>query len=244
MLALIDSDSYAYAAAHLAEGTSEQNARQVLNDLIQGTLIDLNTEEYMLFCTGDTNFRKEIYPEYKANRLDAKKPEHLAACKQHLRTEWKAYESINCEADDLVGIEAMRDPTRETIIVSVDKDLNTIPGWHYNPKKKERYLVSPRDALRFFYYQLLVGDSADNIKGAKGIGPKKAERILETAFEDWCAEAGTEEELAAYYFEAVQGYFSCHEELMLNARCLYIWQKENDEWHPPCEVVSGMDTSS
>ena len=240
MLALIDSDSYAYAAAHLAEGTSEQNARQVLNDLIQGTLIDLNTEEYMLFCTGDTNFRKEIYPEYKANRLDAKKPEHLAACKQHLRTEWKAYESINCEADDLVGIEAMRDPTRETIIVSVDKDLNTIPGWHYNPKKKERYLVSPRDALRFFYYQLLVGDSADNIKGAKGIGPKKAERILETAFEDWIASAGTEAELAVFYYDSVKDYFSCHEELMLNARCLYIWQRENDEWHPPKEVIDDL----
>jgi len=104
--------------------------------------------------------------------------------------------------------------------------------------------VSPRDALRFFYYQLLVGDSADNIKGAKGIGPKKAERILETAFEDWCAEAGTEAELPTFYFEAVQGYFSWHEELMLNARCLYIWQKENDEWHPPREVVSGMDNGS
>ncbi len=239
MLALIDSDSYAYAAAHLAEGTSEQNARQVLNDLIQGTLIDLNTEEYMLFCTGDTNFRKEIYPEYKANRKDAVKPEHLAACKQHLRTEWKAYESINCEADDLVGIEAMRSPTRETIIVSVDKDLNTIPGWHYNPKKKERYLVSPRDALRFFYYQLLVGDSADNIKGAKGIGPKKAERILETAFEDWIDSAGTESELAAFYYNGVKEYFSCHEELMLNARCLYIWQRENDEWHPPVDIAEG-----
>lgn len=239
MLALIDSDSYAYAAAHLAEGTSEQNARQVLNDLIQGTLIDLNTEEYMLFCTGDTNFRKEIYPEYKANRKDAVKPEHLAACKQHLRTEWKAYESINCEADDLVGIEAMRDPTRETIIVSVDKDLNTVPGWHYNPKKKERYLVSPRDALRFFYYQLLVGDSADNIKGAKGIGPKKAERILETAFEDWIDSAGTESELAAFYYNGVKEYFSCHEELMLNARCLYIWQRENDEWHPPVDIAEG-----
>jgi len=239
MLALIDSDSFAYAAAHLAEGTSEQNARQVLNDLIQGTLIDLNTEEYMLFCTGDTNFRKEIYPEYKANRKDAVKPEHLAACKQHLRTEWKAYESINCEADDLVGIEAMRDPTRETIIVSVDKDLNTIPGWHYNPKKKERYLVSPRDALRFFYYQLLVGDSADNIKGAKGIGPKKAERILETAFEDWIDSAGTESELAVFYYNAVKDYFSCEEELMLNARCLYIHQKENDEWHVPVDVSSG-----
>ena len=233
MLALIDADSYCYAAAAMAEGQSEQVARQNLNQMLEATIIELNTEEYICFCTGDTNFRKEIYPEYKANRKDAVKPQFLAACKEHLRKQWQAFESVGCEADDLVGIEALRDPTRETIIVSIDKDLNTIPGWHFNPRKKERYLVSPRDALRFFYYQLLVGDAADNIKGAKGIGPKKAEKILDNAFEEWVESAGTEEELSTFYYNAVKDYYSCDEELMLNAKCVYIWHKENDEWRPP-----------
>lgn len=239
MLALIDADSFCYAAAAMSEGTDAQIARQTLNEMISSVLTELNTEEYIIFCTGDTNFRKEIYPEYKANRLNAVKPTFLPECKEHLRSHWQAYESVGCEADDLVGIEAMRDSTREVIIVSIDKDLNTIPGWHYNPKKKERYLVSPRDAIRFFYYQLLVGDAADNIKGAKGIGPKKAEQILDTAYEDWIDSAGTESELPVFYYNGVKDYFSCHEELMLNARCVYIWQKENDEWHPPHELVAG-----
>jgi 5'-3' exonuclease len=257
MLSLIDADSICYAAAHLAEHHKEakdpgaeytlyyeidlgpQAAEAKLDSMIESLLIDLNTEEYILFCTGPTNFRYAIFPEYKASRSKVEKPKYLQVCKDRLRGHWKATESINCEADDLIGIEAMRDPNREVCIVSIDKDLNTIPGLHINPKTKARYYVSPRDALRFFYYQMLVGDSADGIKGAKGIGPKKAERILETAFEDWCAEAGTEEELATYYFEAVQGYFSCHEELMLNARCLYIHQKENDEWNVPVDISSG-----
>jgi 5'-3' exonuclease len=261
MLSLIDSDSICYAAAHLAEhhkelldpssGSTEaytvdlgpQAAEAKLDSMIESLLIDLNTEEYILFCTGPTNFRYAIFPEYKSARSKAPKPKYLQICKDRLRNHWKAVESVNCEADDLIGIEAMRDPNREVCIVSIDKDLNTIPGLHINPKTKARYYVSPRDALRFFYFQLLAGDSADGIKGAAGIGHVKANRILDSAYEEWIAEAGTEEELAVYYFEAVQGYFSCHEELMLNARCLYIWQRENDEWRPPVEIAEGMDTS-
>lgn len=257
MLSLIDADSLCYAAAHLAEHHKEekdpgteysqtytvdlgpQAAEAKLDSMIESLLIDLNTEEYILFCTGPTNFRYAIFPEYKQARSKAPKPKYLQICKDRLRNHWKAVESVNCEADDLVGIEAMRDPNREVILVHIDKDIDTIPGIHYNPKKKLRYIVSPRDALRFFYFQLLAGDSADGIKGAAGIGPVKANRILDSAYEEWIAEAGTEEELAVYYFEAVQGYFSCHEELMLNARCLYIWQRENDEWHPPIDIAEG-----
>ena len=64
------------------------------------------------------------------------------------------------------------------ILVSIDKDLDTVPGWHYNYDKKITYFVTPEEASYNFYYQLLVGDSSDNIKGAVGVGPAKAKKIL------------------------------------------------------------------
>ena len=109
-------------------------------------------------------------------------------------------------------------------VVSIDKDLDQFVGWHYNPKKKIRYLISPNDAIRFFYYQMLVGDTADNVKGVKGIGPKKAERIL--------ANCETEEEM----FDTVRDLYNNDEEMLMNGKVLWLWQKENDIWTPMKEL--------
>lgn len=239
MLAIIDADSYAYAAAIMSAEEGEQAARTTLNLMIENTLLEVGTQDFACFITGEGNFRYGIFPEYKAQRRNVEKPAYLQMLKDHLRDAWGATVSKGCEADDLVGIEAMRDQDREVIIVSIDKDLNTIPGWHYNPKKKERYLLSPRDAIRFFYWQLLVGDSADGVKGAKGIGPKKAEKILDNAFNNWMEESGKEEELAWHYYSACEPFYSCEEELLMNAQVLYIWQKENDSFKiPTLDVIS------
>jgi 5'-3' exonuclease len=147
--------------------------------------------------------------------------------------------SDGCEADDLLGIEqtANNENGVESCIISIDKDLDCISGWHFNPgirrggvfiKEPRRYLVSPRDATRFFYTQLLVGDPTDGIKGAPGIGKVKAEKILQHCETEW--------EL----YQACLDYFSCEEELIQNARCVYIQHYENEVWSPP---AGPMDSS-
>lgn len=220
MRALIDSDTIAYASAATAEGQGEQIACWNANAMVEDTLRKLNTRDFQLYLTGEGNFRYQIYPEYKANRIKMQRPAYLQAVKSHLVAEWGAVVAQGCEADDLLGIEQCQ-AEDETIIVSIDKDLDQIPGWHYNPKKEIEYIISPLDGLRFFYYQLLVGDTADNIKGALGIGPKKATKILE----------GLSDEYSMYL--AVRDQYRSDEELIMNARCLYIWHKEDDEWTPP-----------
>lgn len=185
-----------------------------------------------MYLTGENNFRYSIFPEYKANRLRTPRPTFLKETRQCLIDNYRTIVSDGCEADDLLGIEQTisNNAGEETIIVSIDKDLDQIPGWHFFPglrrqgveiRAPKQYLVSPVEARRFFYYQLLVGDSADGIKGAKGIGPKNAEKIL----------ADLTEEIDLY--NAVKDYFSCEEELMMNARVLKIWTQLNEEWKPP-----------
>jgi DNA polymerase-1 len=228
MLALIDSDTICYAAAAVSEGQSESIAMWNANSMVEDTLRKLNTNEFRLYLTGENNFRYRVYPEYKANRLKMEKPQFLQVVRQHLVDEWGAQMSDGCEADDELGIDHTYNNENgiESIIVSIDKDLKMIPGWNYNPRKDERTLISPTDAIRFFYYQLLVGDTADNIKGASGIGPKRATAIL--------SGLTTERDLLS----AVQQYYSSEEELEQNARCLWIARRSVDEWR-----IANIDTT-
>lgn len=198
-------------------------ARYNANDILSKLFADLNIRDFKLYLTGDTNFRYSIYPEYKAQRLKVPKPEFLQDVKDYLVHEYDAEVSEGCEADDRLGVDQhiYIEQGIESRIVSIDKDLDQIIGNHYNPKHKREYIISPNDSIRFFYWQLLVGDSADNIKGASGIGPKKAEKILQDCI--------TEKE----HYEAVKDYFSCDEELELNAQVLWIWRKPNDRWEAP-----------
>lgn len=230
MKILVDADTPCYAAAAVHEADDVEYAIMEANDAIQRILNNTEATSFAIYLTGDNNFRYNIYPEYKAHRLTTPKPRHLEEVRAAVARGWDAIISNGCEADDLLGIEQCSHP--DSCIASIDKDLNQIPGNHYHPgiKRKDKwirepgfYTITPEQGLYNFYYQLLVGDATDNIKGAVGIGPKKAENILTGCKTPWD------------YYQAVEPFFSCEEELLQNARCVYIWQKENDLWVPPLD---------
>lgn len=135
-----------------------------------------------LSCPTEEGFRKAIFPEYKANRDYSKRPVHLGPCKDYMAENYKSYRKPGLEADDVMGI-LNTHPTLvpgRKVTVSEDKDLGTIPGWLYNPAKDTKpRLITEGQADYFHLYQTLVGDSTDNYKGCPGIGPKKAEALLE-----------------------------------------------------------------
>jgi len=200
-------------------------ARYNANDILMKLFAELNVSDYKLYLTGTKNFRYDIYPEYKAQRLKVPKPEFLPDVRDYLMSEYDTDMSDGCEADDMLGVDQHKYIKLgiESRIISIDKDLDQIIGNHYNPRHKREYIVSPNDSIRFFYYQLLVGDSADNIKGATGIGPVRAKKILQ--------DCTTELE----HYEAVCNHYSSDEELNLNAQVLWIWRKLNDKWVCPAE---------
>ncbi|HET8685324.1 MAG TPA: hypothetical protein VFM18_01520 [Methanosarcina sp.] len=212
---LVDLDIVCYRASAVAWDNTENGITLALETLT--TLRDvLKPSKEMLFLSGDRNFRKTIYPEYKANRIKMERPPCLEEVKSWF-IEQNLVEPIqeHLEADDLLGLHQ----TEDSCIVSIDKDLLMIPGWHYNYVKDDLCYVSEWAGIYAFYRQLLVGDPADNIKGAKGIGKAKAEKIL--------ANCTTESEL----LKAVEPYFSCFEELDMTASCLWIQRKGRVNWN-------------
>jgi DNA polymerase-1 len=189
MLALIDGDIVAYRVGWTTENDDFPIARFRADEMLDGILLDTGATEFTVWLSdrAENNFRYKIYPEYKANRKDLPRPRHLEALKEYLITRWGARIALGMEADDALGIEQCRtrydDKGYEilnctTTICSIDKDLQQIPGNHYNFVKKEHSFVTPEEAIQNFYKQILTGDTADNIKGAKGIGPVRAGKII------------------------------------------------------------------
>ncbi len=220
MKLLIDADIVCFRGAFSAEDDEEFVANARSEGIIRDICQTLGSEDVELWLSGNNNFRYGVYPEYKANRITAKRPRWEKEVKQFLTDVWGAQWSDGCEADDMLGVRQMELLGRQepVVICTIDKDLDMIPGDHYNFVKKEKYFVTDEEAIRFFYYQCLIGDTADGIKGVPGIGPKKAENIL--------GACSTEEE----YYWAVRNKFSCYEEFAMTAKCLWIWREPGGIW--------------
>jgi DNA polymerase-1 len=227
---LIDADTVAFSCAATAEEAELWVATSRANEMIENIIQATDATEYELWLTGPNNFRYQVFPEYKANRIGGYRPKWEKETKEFLIDNWNANVSEGCEADDMVGVRQCE--SENTIIAHIDKDIDMIPGWHYTwpivrkgtvVREAKKYYVTPEEAHRFFCYQLLIGDPTDGLKGVVGVGPKKANAILDgNKPEDW--------------LEIIRGMYSCDEELILNAQCLWIWRKLNDIWKLPDDL--------
>jgi DNA polymerase-1 len=164
-------------------------------------LIDRLQPDDLIVCLSDdiTSFRKErIDRTYKSARNAVERPVYLYDLKDWLRSEYIVEERPTLEADDVMGILAT-DPSRtdERIIVSSDKDMMTIPGALYRPHlqvdAQGRFLKQPRvldiselEAIRFHFWQTIVGDTTDGYPGAPRVGKLSpfAQDVLEAETEE------------------------------------------------------------
>ena len=158
---------------------NEQKAKDAMDSAIGGILRATKATSFQIFCTQGKCFRDEIYPEYKGNRT-AEKPVYYDMLREYLKESYKACFVSGIEADDILGIVHMDDQANDvsSVICSIDKDMLTVPGRNYNPRKNEFKDITPAEAKYNFLLQMLIGDTADNIKGIPGVGPKTAEKIL------------------------------------------------------------------
>lgn len=156
-------------------------------------------ERLIVFFDRGADEREELLPEYKKNRSET--PPDLEI-QVPLIKELTQLMGINIvekdgvEADDLIGAYAKQYATAEkqVVIVSADKDLaqcldeyvhQLLPPPTANPRLGWRLLTVDKVAEKFGVgadkvaeYLALVGDTADNIPGLQGVGPKTASKWL------------------------------------------------------------------
>ncbi|WP_444957590.1 hypothetical protein [Microbulbifer sp. ZKSA002] len=192
-LLLIDTDIVAYKACAKAEFECDfgdwtflaTNFEVALNNAverIESIRERLKADEVVLCLTDDHNWRKDVLPTYKRNRIGTRKPMKLPEVKAALCEQYESFLRPGLEADDVMGILATHagyKPKFKKIIVSEDKDLRTIPALVFNPDKDTKpRLITEDEADRWHMAQSIAGDVTDGYTGCPGMGLSGAEELI------------------------------------------------------------------
>lgn len=198
---IIDADVLVYKASEAAQETIEiettdhpeyicrileyGNKKQAIDyveNKIESLLTKTKCNEYILALSDTENFRKDLNPDYKSNRK-ARKPVLYKFVREYFINNHKTYIRPKLEGDDVIGILATSPVIikGQKIIWSMDKDFKTIPcilAKEYPSGKLEKIVTTEAEADWWFMYQTLIGDVTDGYAGCKGIGDKRARKLL------------------------------------------------------------------
>lgn len=203
-----------------------------------------------VYVKGDgTNWRDDVatIAGYKANRTQEKPPWN-AEVYQYLKDSWDAIEISGKEVDDHVATLAY-ETSKPYVICSPDKDLDQIPGTHWNYSKNVEYEISWEEARAFFWQQCLSGDAADNIKGCWKMGEKLSSAMVL----GWIAEGYEEEEIwdrVVAMYEASLAMAGCsythltaYEAALENARLVWMQAESGRLWTPPGQPYEYLEVT-
>lgn len=181
----IDSDILVYRCGHAAKDDEPlEYVLATVKRAVEGILENFpGRKEQRLYLTGKGNFRDTLatIQTYKGNRSPDSKPKYYKEIRDYLVDVWNAEVIEGQEADDAMGIYQWSHKDKSTCIVSIDKDLRMIPGYHYNFVKGVIDYVDLPQANYNFFRQTLTGDRSDNIPGISGVGEKRSEKLLAPA---------------------------------------------------------------
>ena len=167
------------------------------NTLVQ--VLESEKPDYIgvAFDVSRKTFRTEMYEAYKANREEM--PEDLRKSVPYIRGIIRAFnipilEMEGYEADDIIGTLAKRAEQQgfQTYMMTPDKDYAQLvsdnifiykPGksgddaevWDIEKVKENFGIDKPEQVIDILG---LMGDTADNIPGCPGIGPKNAQKLI------------------------------------------------------------------
>lgn len=246
-LLLIDGDIYAYRATAACQEVyhwgddlvsnvvSLSDATRLAQSLCFDAVepIDSSGQTWCFSCASADGWRRRMYSPYKAKRREAPPIVGLQEVKRELTKLLPSMVSVGLEADDILGIGITTDP--ESVAVTIDKDLATVPGLHFNPHRDSAVRrVTLAEANRNLAIQALSGDSTDGYPGIPNVGPKRAAGLLQ-GVQDWEDEA----EVCGAILAAYEAKGLSREEGAIQAQMARIcragdWDYEKKEmvWNP------------
>ena len=162
------------------EHTLHSDERDIMN-LIDSRIDVFKTiagdkHDIVMCFTSYPTFRHEIFPEYKIHRIGKRKPLALRSVIKNCKKIYDCVSYPNLEGDDVLGLLATNGQYKNPIIVSVDKDMRTIPCKLIAAEEVEH--ITEKKANRHWFEMSIAGDSTDGIVGVKGTGMVTATKLL------------------------------------------------------------------
>lgn len=199
--ALLDGDIIAHTAAAVWQGNADWGfgyKRQIepidiVNEahrIVRDWTLRAGCDTSIVCLSPPTNFRHYLTPTYKAQRppkdiaSEEEGIDRLAVAFATLRADFDTRLWAHLEADDVMGILGSADPDG-TVVVTIDKDLLTVPCTFFNPRKDAPPArVSRFEADFHWFYQTLRGDPVDGYSGCPGMGEKRSTALLRSHSSD------------------------------------------------------------
>lgn len=230
---LIDGDILAYQASssvqrdinwgdglwtcHAFLSDAQQQFNYLVEEITNRDVFGDDKYELIFAFSDNINFRKKLDNTYKLNRSNKRKPTCYNALVEYIKEQYNSVTLPNIEGDDVIGILAT-DKTHDSIVVSLDKDMKTVPCKFYNFGKDELITITEDRAKYWHMYQTLVGDVTDGYSGCPKYGPVKAKKLLDSLDVD-------------QYWDGVvtafKGQGLTEDDALLQARMAYILKKDD-----------------
>jgi len=215
----LDGDGLAYYCAGNDE-TSVAEARSRVTEKVDSMRRASGAGKVIILLTGSGGHKGHRYAvarvkPYQGQRANSRRPQNWQALRDLLERGTFG-DSVLCfhdrEADDAFGQHGHADP-ENTVHGTQDKDMRMVPGWHIDWKDNRMFYLPPdtfeatfNDKLfgpKWFWMQMLMGDTADFIPG------------LPRAYGKQCGEVGAAKILAgasnnAEAFNAVAHAYKSH----------------------------------
>lgn len=164
-------------------------AKRILEDHVHDIAEGLGADRLVMALSDYTDpWRKKIMPTYKSNRKAVRRPVVFSPLRDFVHERYETFQRDGLEGDDILGILGTH-PTLlpgEKILVTIDKDLQSVPGLHVNLGHVEAgnyegavRSINQAEADRFHMLQTLAGDTTDGYSGCPGIGMTKAAAFLD-----------------------------------------------------------------
>jgi 5'-3' exonuclease len=201
-------------ALNLAFRYKHSGARDFAQDYIRtvDSLAKSYKAQYVIIAAdqGSSSYRKNIYPNYKQNRKDkfdqqteAEKLEFELFFEDFTETleliseRYPVLRFQGVEADDIAAYivgKKRKLPIDQIWLMSSDKDWDLLikPGvgrFSYVTRKEvtwdtwqDHYAFEPE---QYVHVKCLMGDSGDNVPGVPGVGPKRAQQLVEEYGTTW-----------------------------------------------------------
>ena len=230
-IALIDADVTAFVSSVVVEKSinwgdgiwtlhsDEDEGQRAFQESIYRVQKLVEADKVILAFSDSVNWRKTVLPTYKENRATTRQPLIRRALVEWARGQYECVSLPTLEGDDVLGILATKKRPKsckdEYVICTIDKDLKTVPGQHFNMTSGKLFEVTEEEADRYHLTQALTGDATDNYSGCPGIGPVAASRIMDKGV--------TWENVVAAYGKAGL----CEEEALIQARVARICRADD-----------------